>query len=242
MIIDFSVTRVKPSDVLVLRNLIQGVIRSLLSLKNEKKLFDFLLDDQATSPSVGPHLDEYVIDMGEKADLTISSKEKRVLDFIANNLVDPIEHLLGSMRQSLQSCDAVLMEQCGHRKYLGPPSSISNDVSGFLVKLRKRLITFSEHQDSVLASNELPPTYAEYPNVVKLFAFCRQVHQAAVAIEALLVKVNQMEQEKANWPRIYLPRYPIWKALHRSNAQVRHDRGGVTAGELPGSLLALELH
>lgn len=39
-----------------------------------------------------------------------------------------------------------------------------------------------------------------------------------------------MEQRKPKYPRFYLPTYPFWKSLHRSNAQVRHDRGGVTAG------------
>ncbi len=38
-----------------------------------------------------------------------------------------------------------------------------------------------------------------------------------------------MQQQSRGW-QIYRPRYPFIKSLMRTNAQVRHDRGGLTAG------------
>jgi hypothetical protein len=55
------------------------------------------------------------------------------------------------------------------------------------------------------------------------------IRQAARTVEALLVKVMEMQQKHRGW-RLYLPSYPWKKAMQRTNAQVRHDRGGLTAG------------
>lgn len=233
LVLDFSITLVDPKDILELRNLIQGVIRALLSLKSTTRLFD----DFDNQPSEGsPHDVEalnadFVVDIEQRTRASVSKHEVELIRFVADNLVEPTEHLFTGMRNTLQSCDAVLMDMCGHRQYLGPPSSVSDDVAGCLVRLRRRILVFSTTQDGVLASKKLPPTYAEYPEVVKLFAYCRPVHQAATAVEALAVKVNQMQQQKPERPKFHPPSYPFWKSLNRTNAQVRHDRGGLTAGE-----------
>lgn len=174
--------------------------------------------------------DDFIVKMEQETSRETSAHEEEVLTFVAENLVEPTEHLFAGMRATLKSCDAVLMDMCGHRQYLGPPSDVSDDVAGTLVKLRRRLITFVTIQDSVLASEKFPQTYAEYPEVIKFFAFCRPVHQAATAVEALAVKVNQMQQQKPERARFHPSDYPFWKSLHRTNAQVRHDRGGLTAG------------
>ncbi|XXG95834.1 Zinc finger protein containing five transmembrane domains [Hypoxylon texense] len=231
LVIDFSITLFDPKDVQTLRNLIQGIIRALLSLNSESMMFDKQADKLLDSASRDrPILDEFVVDMDEKLRMPISDEERKMIKFVVGNLVEPTEQLLLAMKSALQSCDAVLMEMCGHRQYLGPPKDVSDDILGSLVKLRKRIMAFSNCQDSVLASDTLPQIYAESSEVVKLFAYCRPVHQAATAIEALLVKVNEMQQRRPTYPKFHLPSYPFWKALHRTNAQVRHDRGGVTAG------------
>jgi hypothetical protein len=133
------------------------------------------------------------------------------------------------MRAGLSSCDAVLLEQSGYRKYLGPPNSISSDIIGSLTRIRKAMMKFDEEDDALMDNPQLPPTYSDHPEVVKLFLFMHPVRQAAGSTEALLVKVNEMQQRHRGW-RIYLPSYPFIKGLGRTNAQVRHDRGGVTAG------------
>ncbi|KAI1472680.1 uncharacterized protein F4812DRAFT_21230 [Daldinia caldariorum] len=231
LVIDFSITRFDPKDVLELRNLIQGVIRALLSLNSETGILDKL--DDHSPYRIGrdrPIFEEFVLNMGEETHDAGSEEQNKFAKFVASNLAEPTERLLLAMETALQSCDAVLMEMCGHRKFLGPPKSVSNDVPGSLIKLRRRIIAFSECQDSVLASDSLPSTYAKYPEVVRLFTYCRLVHQAATAIEELLVQVNAMQQRRPKYPRLHPPSYPFWKALHRTNAQVRHDRGGLTAG------------
>ncbi|KAK6956590.1 hypothetical protein Daesc_001869 [Daldinia eschscholtzii] len=231
LVIDFSITLFDPKDVLALRNLIQGVIRALLSLNSETGILDKLDDTSSERLSrERPILDEFVLNMGEQCHDAESEEQNKLAKFVASNLAEPTERLLLSMEAALQSCDAVLMDMCGHRKYLGPPKSVSDDIPGSLVKLRRRIIAFSECQDSVLDSGRLPSTYAKSPEVVRLFTYCRPVHQAATAIEALLVKVNEMQQRRPKFPKFHGPSYPFWKAMHRTNAQVRHDRGGLTAG------------
>lgn len=236
LVLDFSITLFDPKDVHALRNLIQAVIRAVLSLQNETRLFESA-EEGAHAGMERPVVDKFIIGVDQAQSGLDSPHELELLRFIASHLADPTEELLRAMRSSLQSCDALLMEMCGHRQYLGPPSDISSDVVGSLVRLRRSIIKFSDCQDSVLASERLPPTYGAFPEVVKLFAFCRPVHQAASTVEALLVKVNEMEQRKPRYPKLHMPSYPFWKSLHRTNAQVRHDRGGVTAGRLKSPLL-----
>jgi hypothetical protein len=148
---------------------------------------------------------------------------------VANKLSDPTSKLLSCMRSSLANCDAVLMGMSGYRKYLGPPESVSSDVLGSLTKIRKAMIKYDLEEESLMDNPALPPTYSNHPEVVELFLFVHPVRQAATSIEALLVKVMEMQQRHRGW-RLYLPSYPFAKALNRTNSQVRHDRGGVTAG------------
>jgi hypothetical protein len=91
------------------------------------------------------------------------------------------------------------------------------------------MIKYDEEQASLMGNPALPPSYSNHPEVVELFLFVHPIRQAATSIEALLVKVNEMQQRHPGW-KLYLPSYPFSKALQRTNAQVRHDRGGVTAG------------
>lgn len=81
----------------------------------------------------------------------------------------------------------------------------------------------------LLQNPNLPPIYSDHPEVVEIFLFVHPIRQAANTVEALLVKVNEMQQRRPGW-RVYPPSYPFAKALQRTNGQVRHDRGGVTAG------------
>lgn len=219
---------------LKLRNLLQGVVRTLLSLKSETRLFDDFgdFDNIETAKSVDEPAEavEFVVRIAESQPDQEDESERALIGFVASNLAEPTEALIRAMKSSLQSSDAVLMDMCGHRQYLGPPPEVSDDVLGSLVRLRKCIIAFSNAQDGLLASERLPRTYALHPEVVKLFAYCRPVQQAASAVEALLVKVNEMQQRRPKYPKFHLPSYPFWKSIHRTNAQVRHDRGGVTAG------------
>ncbi|KXJ89728.1 hypothetical protein Micbo1qcDRAFT_136774 [Microdochium bolleyi] len=228
LILEISITHFNPKDVEDLRNLLQNVLRSQISLQNETRLYESL--GQSAGIGARPILDEFVINVDLGPNPVERSEELELMKFVASYLADPTDTLLAAMKRALHSCDAVLMDMSGLRQYLGPPQDISNDVAGALVALRRSIIDFSRCQDSVLSNDRLPASYGGLPELVKLFAFCRPVHQTASAIEALLVKVNNMQQRKSRYPTFHWPSYPLSRCLYRNNAQVRHDRGGVTAG------------
>jgi hypothetical protein len=258
--LDVSVTRFHPSDVMSLRNLMQGVIRSLLSLRMEKQLFDDFEKLQenghhgsqsrssnglcpsplvnASSPGasddspVGSQEGEVVIEMDnfpKRPQASRTESGDRAVKLVVNRMADPTSALLSCMKSALAICDAVLMDMSGYRKYLGPPKTVSSDVLEFLTTIRKTMVKYDEEEESLLNHPDLPPTYSDHPEVVELFLFAHPIRLAATSVEALLVKVMEMQQRERAW-RIYLPSYPWAKALNRTNAQVRHDRGGVTAG------------
>ncbi|TVY28227.1 Protein BRE4 [Lachnellula hyalina] len=236
LVLDISLTRFRPTDVMELRNLMQAVIRSLLSLSTETHLFDEMetkrQNEQAPierSPKSHGEIVINVDDSPRRPSLSRSNTEERAVKLVASKLADPTSDLLSWMRKSLARCDAVLMSMSGYRQYLGPPESIKSDILGALTKIRKVMIKYDEAEDSLMHNPALPPTYSNHPQVVELFLFIHPIRLAANSVEALLVKVMQMQQRHGGW-RIYLPSYPFGKALQRTNAQVRHDRGGVTAG------------
>ncbi|KAI0503420.1 hypothetical protein F5B22DRAFT_629091 [Xylaria bambusicola] len=229
--IDFSITTLSPKDVLILRNSIQAVIRALLSLKTESRL----LGSPTGKASIVDHThcrepSEFVIEMDSTAEDSFHPEEEQITKFVTESLATPTQTLLDSMKLALQSCDAVIMDMCGHRHHLGPPCHISSDIHAALVDLQKQLTTFNARKEDVLASNRLPGAYSRFPDVIKTLAFCLSLHQAAISIESLVTQVTELRQRQPKYPQFHIPCYPLSKAIHRTNAQVRHDRGGVTAG------------
>ncbi|GAW23476.1 hypothetical protein ANO14919_130350 [Xylariales sp. No.14919] len=231
LVIDFSITTLSPKDVLVLRNSVQAVIRTLLSLTTETRLSKYAMGD-APDPGNSPHeeLPEFIIEMDRRAAVWGQTEEEEMTTFAIESLGTPTGNLLLSMKSALQCCDAALMDMCGHRRYLGPPYNISSDIPSALVDLQKQITTFNNRREEVLASKRLPHTYSRFPEVVKIFAFCLSLHQAANSIEHLVTRLRELQQRQPTYPHFHLPSYPFGKAIHRTNAQVRHDRGGVTAG------------
>ncbi|KAJ2988847.1 hypothetical protein NUW58_g3765 [Xylaria curta] len=237
LVIDFSITKLSPKDVLMLRNSVQAVIRTLrkytilkvhhipvpavsstyVSLKTGTRL-----SKPPSSDVSGLHgllhqdLPEFTIEIDRSPEVSGETRSHKVVEFVTESLATPTEDLLQSMKYALQNCDAALMDICGHRHYLGPPYTISSDLRSVLVTLREHITVFSD--------------------VLGIFAFCRSVHQAASAIESLVIKIGELQQRQPKYPQFHLPSYPIRKAIYRTNAQVRHDRGGVTAGSYFRSL------
>ncbi|TGO42925.1 hypothetical protein BHYA_0004g00510 [Botrytis hyacinthi] len=240
LVLDISVTRFKPSDVEILRNLMQAVIRSFLSLRMESHLFDdsdkeedsdIALSPDASALSIRRFHSASVINIDgpRRPKLQRSDTEDRAVELVASKLAEPTSNLLSCLKMALQRCDAVLMDMSGHRVFLGPPKDVSSDIVGAITSIRKAKIKYDEEEEQLLQNPNLPPTYSDHPEVVEIFLFVHPIRQAANTAEALLVKVNEMQQRRPGW-RIYLPSYPLGKALQRTNGQVRHDRGGVTAG------------
>ncbi|RSL69146.1 hypothetical protein CEP54_002385 [Fusarium duplospermum] len=209
MRIDITITRFRPVDVRELRNLVQGVVRALLSMDTDTDLFE-----DWTTPEIivgGPDSDDESIDAGRKVARTLSA---------------PTREVLACMSESMQRCHAALMDLSGWRKHFGPPQDISSDLVPVQVRFNNALAAFDAAESSLLASDT---TESYDSQAVELFVFARHVHEAAATIVNLMNKVHEMHLH-SNSKRLNLPTYPPWKAIYRTNAQVRHDRGGVTAG------------
>lgn len=237
--IDVSVTRFLPADIASLRNLMQSVLRNLLALKTEIDLFGDLERDDLAENQQGQT--ETANSTLENKATTESKSAAEIIDIdghaprpalepavrlVARKMMDPVNELLSCMRIALSSCDAVLLDMSGYRKYLGPPEDVSSDIVGALTSIQKAILKFNEEDDLLIENPQLPATYSDHPELVKMFLFMHPVRQTANSIEDLLVAVMKMQQQNRGW-RIYLPSF--W-SLQRTNAQVRHDRGGVTAG------------
>ena len=261
--LDISITRFRPTDIMALRNLMQAVIRSLLSLKSDTQLFEEFENARSRPLSPEPETDrklgrlskimsrttpadpaqvlqaslgiaqndnDAIVDVdGPCRDVRRNKTELQAVQLVADKLTEPTSELLSCMKSALARCDAVLMDKSGHRVFLGPPKSVSSDILGALTRIRKSMIKYDDEEEKLMDDPSLPPTYSNHPEVVELFLFVHPVRQAASSVEALLVKVNEMQQRHQRW-RLYLPSYPWAKSLQRTNAQVRHDRGGLTAG------------
>ena len=261
--LDISITRFQPVDVKALRNLLQAVIRSLLSLKMDTQLFNEFEENGSrpltpqpetrrkpgplfknmsnntplnpvqllqASPGFSEIGGDAIVDIeSPRPGIQRSDTELHAVQLVAEKLAEPTTELLSCMRSALARCDAVLMDMSGHRIFLGPPMSVSSDILGALTRIRKSMIRYDKEEDELMGDPRLPSTYSNHPDVVELFLFVHPVRQASSSVEALLVKVNEMQQRHRGW-RLYLPSYPWAKSFQRTNAQVRHDRGGLTAG------------
>ncbi|KAI1741549.1 hypothetical protein F4680DRAFT_68167 [Xylaria scruposa] len=237
LVIDFSITKFHPNDALMLRNSVQAVIRTLLSMKTEIRLSKPPTSDVSSQHnSSHQELAEFIINMDKSSGMSGNTEGHEIVDFVTDTLAAPTEDLLQSMKFALRTCDAALMDMCGHRRYLGPPFDISSDLQSALVDLREHITAFNTRQEQVLTSDKFSHTYSRFPDIHKIFAFCRPVFQASIAIESLVIQLDELQQKQPKYPRFHLPSYPFWKAIHRTNAQVRHDRGGVTAGSYFRSL------
>ncbi|KAI1827356.1 hypothetical protein F4861DRAFT_405891 [Xylaria intraflava] len=231
LVMDFSITTLSPQNVLMLRNSIQAVVRALLSLRQDsilsQPLTGSISDVDDLSPEESP---EFIANIGPMYEHSDDTEAIEAVAFVTESLAAPMKTLLRSMKFTLQSCDAALMDMCGHRRYLGPSYEISNDVHGTLIELEEHITAFYNIQEKILGDSKIPLTYLKLPGVVKIFAYCRPIHQAASSIRALATQVDGLQQGQSKYPRFHAPSYPFIKAMHRTNAQVRHDRGGVTAG------------
>lgn len=222
--IEISISRFDPEDARSVRNLIQAVIRVLLSVKPDTKLFDIRFD--------GIQQEQRSIDTAQKdptaQDETQEQSTTMVLQLVASRLAIPTLGMVQAMVACVISCDAVLIEMGGQRRYLQPSNS-PQTLTQSLQSLSASIDTF-EAADSVLIKDpEFPVDASNDPEIVSLFLFVHPLRQAADKVRALSERVLQMQDRGRDWT-LQLPSYPLSKQFNRSNAQVRHDRGGLTAG------------
>ncbi|OAQ97880.1 hypothetical protein LLEC1_07165, partial [Akanthomyces lecanii] len=207
MVIDSTISRFRPEDVFKLRNLMQAVLRAVLSMDTETALFA-LRENNAT-------------DDGEPKQQECNSNQNA--EDVMGTLTAPIMSLVLCMRESVARCDAVLMDISGQRKSIGPSADISSDTSALKSHFIQTVADFDKVETSLLQSGSLPDS------AVQLVVFARHVREAAATVLRLLGHVSEM-QTMCSRLCVRLPSYHLSKAVYRTNAQVRHDRGGVVAG------------
>ncbi len=227
----------------MLRNLLQGVLRALLPLEVDAHLSKGYESDRGFAGSLYeaapcPASLDASVPQGPSHDAIAvpadTDDHDQAIRLVCSHLKEPTGRLLLSVRASLQSCDAVVMDMSGFRRTLGPPEDILSELLTPLAEQRQSMIRFDAAETALLEGEDLSGAESSLPNVVKMLAYSRQMRQVAGAVEVVMVKVNQMQERATRFPAVYLPSYPIWKAMKRNNAQVSHDRGGVTAGTSRG--------
>lgn len=213
--LEFTFSRFLPDDVVSTRNLIQGVIRSIMVISPDPTLFaDF---DPITEPA-----SEQNTESEQQGPILHHERAKRT---ICQTLKVPTKMLIDAMVASIMRADETILSIGGQRAAKDELSLLPQALDN----LRNAKETFDSADALLVAHPHLSSEYAKSPDVIQLFLFVHPVRQTADKVEALVAKVLEMQQAQRKW-RIRPPSYPFSKAIMRTNAQVRHDRGGLTAG------------
>ena len=224
--IDISVSRYLPEDIRSVRNQIQAVIRGVLAIKTDTALFE----NKDASEAGSLHAGDIIVNLNltsHDASNVSQGVSAEAVSLVRDVLAEPTRVLIESMRDAIATTDASLMDLSGYRRYLGPPSTTPTSSQAILNRLKASMESFDEADSSIIGHPRLPPTYADHPEIVELFLFLHPVRQAADNVEAFVQTVMRMDKT-GGW-KLHLPSYPFVKSLIRTNAQVRHDRGGATA-------------
>lgn len=233
MVMDMSISKYHPDDVRELRNLMQGIIRATLTIEPAVHLIHHDEDDSpddASSSTPSTNADE---------DISIHQAEGDPTQSILDELESPTKAVIFAMKDSLDRCNAALMDISGFRNRLGPAKGISSDLAVVQIQLDKALAAFDTIESKLLDCSILSSPHLGSSAAVEAFVFSRHVRESAVTIQKLSLHVQTM-QKKSSWSRIYLPSYPLSKAIYRTNAQIRHDRGGAAAGSYQGTFSEIE--
>ncbi|KAL8839495.1 MAG: hypothetical protein Q9170_001718 [Blastenia crenularia] len=221
--IEVSISRYDPEDVRSTRNLLQSVIRASLSIKPDTELFNILPNGKKEEGRASKTDANKLRRQGPPGEST-----QLMLEAVALHIADPTRDVILAMAACITSCDAVVTDIGGQHTSIHPSQSLP-DLYQSIGSLSAAITSF-DAADAVLVTDPTVPSRAStIPEVVSLFLFVHPVRQAADKVLALSEKVLQMQQRRRHWtPR--LPSYPFHKQFNRTNAQVRHDRGGLTAG------------
>ena len=201
-VLEVEVSRYRSDEMTTIRNLVQAIIRSLLSIEPETTLFDKERVD--VEKTLLGDVDQYAAGL------------------IRRLLAGPTRQLINAMKVAINDSDDVILHLGGQR---ARPESIAPTLD--LLQIAKE--QFDNADLALLSRPDLPASYAKQPECIQLLLFVHPIRQTADKVEAFAQKVFEMQQRSRGW-RICLPTYPWRKASTRTNAQVRHDRGGLTAG------------
>ena len=224
---DVTISPFLPSDVKALRNLVQGVVRAVLSIKPDTSLFAIAENGPRNQPSQADASIQFhtVFDEASGANQQLLNPSQ----LVAETLATPTREMINALQNGIRRVDAVIMDFSGQRRYIGPSLDMSSELTEICDLLRTKVSKFDLAEEALISNSELPQAYKDHPDLVELFLFVNPIRQTADRVLALLEKVQGMQRKRHRW-RVNLPSYPFHKAILRSNAQARHDRGGLTAG------------
>lgn len=218
--IDLSISRYRPDDIRSVRNLMQGVIRAILSIRPDATLFDHAIDETISSESesgAGP------------AGVGISDENQAALEEISRTLAPPTRSMIDAMLDCVKHVEHTLLRLGGVKKFRNGPND-QKALWNAHNRLRVAIDAFDKADAKLIENHELSSAYASQEEIVGNFLFVHPLRQTADKVQTLVEKVLRMQQECSSTWRVWLPSYPFFKSLNRVNWQVRHDRGGLTAG------------
>lgn len=233
---EIVISYLRPDSAEQLRNLMQAVIRDIMAIKPDGNLFE----DQSSHGAGGDEGDgrlngSVVIEIeppGARSAgaSSLSSSTEAHLKIVRDTMEVPARELISAMTEVLLGCDKELMSYAGHKELLGS----LEDCRGISLRssrdrLRGAMHVFDESDMSLIDHQCLPSAYSAHPELVEMFLFIHPLRQTADSLENLAENVLQIMGTQRR-KRMFLPSYPLRKALYRTNPQVCHDRGGLTAG------------
>lgn len=219
--IELTISPYHPNDIRSLRNLLQGVIRGVMGIKSHKIIFEAFMssdDNRFTNNEIHTPVSQ-----------TSKSERAKALNIVIGILREPTKSLINAMRDTVYNIDIII--KLINRFQISPTWSNTDlaEFSHVLETLRLRINSFKSADNSLSNHLEIPHTYSRDTQIVEISLFACSICQVAEKIEAVMVQVMMMQRNNKGW-RVRLPSYSWSKSLLRTNAQVRHDRGGLTAG------------
>ncbi|KAG0135411.1 hypothetical protein HOY82DRAFT_536830 [Tuber indicum] len=233
---EIVISYLRPDNAEQLRNLMQAVIRDIMAIKPDGNLFG------DTSPhNTGARGDDgrpsysIVIEIehpgaGSSGASSLASSTEAHLKIVRDAMEVPARELVSAMTKVLLGCDKELMNYAGHKKLLGSLEDYRDiNLRSSRDRLLEAMRVFDESDISLIDHQSLPSAYSAHPELVEMFLFIHPLRQTADSVGNLAGNVLRIVGTQRR-KRIFLPSYPLQKALYRTNPQVRHDRGGLTAG------------
>lgn len=239
MLSEITITNFTPADMIDIRNLLQAVIRDLLRIDSKAPLFAQLGADSAVI--TGLRDTQIEIDVSTSSSLENLSDYKKALNEVKERLGLPTKVLAERMANALYVCDAELSIFSKHSRMLSKQQHESTaTIADACLQLKKATSEFDLADSRLLDSTDLPNfQYGE--EIVSLLIFIHKIRQTTDSVTRLVERIQIVVNKKNKRRRFWFPSYDWRKAMYRSNPQVRHDRGGMTAGYFFRSKRELEL-
>lgn len=234
--LEISCFSIKPHDLEQLRNLLQAVVRDSMGIDPATELFNS--DDESTAsttPTAVPILDENgepLDDQDYTGALPYDDESQEGEKLVKRIMAGPARKLLDQMKTTLCAADGELLRLANHPDLVtGDVPDHSLSIEDHLHLLQASIQEFDAADRTLFASPDLPKTFSGSPEIVELFLFTHPLRKAANSIFQFARKVAELKSLPNAGKRMLLwPSYPWERALFRVNKQVRHDRGGLSAG------------